>query len=56
VTCRTPQRTPSCSSAAERATLLDVLRHVERVPDLVGRGPHLLLTARRPPQVADPTA
>jgi hypothetical protein len=31
----------------ERALLLDVLRAVEPVPDLVGLGPHLLATGRK---------
>jgi SAM-dependent methyltransferase len=34
----------------ERAVLLDSLRAVERVPELLGVGPHLLATARRPAQ------
>jgi SAM-dependent methyltransferase len=32
----------------ERVVLLDTLRAVERVPELLGLGPHLLATARRP--------
>jgi SAM-dependent methyltransferase len=32
----------------ERALLLDTLRAIESVPDLIGLGPHLLATARRP--------
>ena len=32
----------------ERGLLLDSLRAVESVPDLLGLGPHLLATARRP--------
>ena len=32
----------------ERARILDVARRVERVPELLGLGPHLLLTGRRP--------
>jgi hypothetical protein len=31
----------------ERALLLDVLRAVESVPELLGVGPHLLATARK---------
>ena len=31
----------------ERALLLDVLRAVESVPELLGAGPHLLATARK---------
>lgn len=33
---------------AERALLFDMLRAVESVPELLGVGPHLLATARRP--------
>jgi SAM-dependent methyltransferase len=33
---------------ADRAAALDVARAVERVPELLGFGPHLLATARRP--------
>lgn len=36
------------SDAGERDLLLDTLRAVEQVPDLVGLGPHLLATAREP--------
>jgi SAM-dependent methyltransferase len=32
----------------QRALVLDTLRAVESVPDLIGLGPHLLATARRP--------
>jgi hypothetical protein len=32
----------------QRAFLLDTLRRVESEPDLLGTGPHLLATARRP--------
>ncbi|MCC5951015.1 MAG: class I SAM-dependent methyltransferase [Acidimicrobiia bacterium] len=36
------------ADADERALLLDTLRAVEAVPDLMGLGPHLLATARQP--------
>jgi hypothetical protein len=32
-----------------RAVVLDAGRAIERVPELLGLGPHLLATARRPP-------
>ena len=32
-----------------RAVVLDAARAIERVPELLGPGPHLLATARRPP-------
>jgi SAM-dependent methyltransferase len=32
-----------------RAVVLDAARAIERVPELLGLGPHLLATARRPP-------
>jgi hypothetical protein len=31
-----------------RAVVLDAARAIERVPELLGLGPHLLATARRP--------
>ena len=31
-----------------RARILDIARRIERVPELLGLGPHLLLTARKP--------
>jgi hypothetical protein len=33
---------------AERAVILDAARAVERVPELLGIGPHLLATGIRP--------
>jgi hypothetical protein len=33
---------------ADRAAVLDAARALERVPELLGIGPHLLATARRP--------
>ena len=35
--------------AVERAVVLDTARAVERVPELLGVGPHLLAVGRRPP-------
>ena len=32
---------------ADRAALFDALRALERVPELLGLGPHMLATARR---------
>jgi hypothetical protein len=32
----------------ERALLFDTLRRLESVPDLIGVGPHMLATARKP--------
>ena len=42
-----PGRPPA--TATGRAVVLDAARAIERVPELLGLGPHLPATARRPP-------
>jgi SAM-dependent methyltransferase len=42
------------SDEGARNALLDVTRHLERVPELLGLSPHLVLTGRRPPRGVDP--
>lgn len=41
---------------AERERILDAARRVERIPELLGLGPHLILRARRSRDTPHPTS
>ena len=48
ITCAVPDLDARLDDPAEREVVLDALRALESVPELLGLGPHLLATARRP--------